>query len=1360
MRFSYPARGGLEFSLTWGYPTMHEEAEAQDEAGETVFSLARAQDHVAEVRAALAAAASPEEQLGILADLTDAASCLACEGDEAAGLAGECADNAIAGLARIRADFPAASEAGLVVLYLLAQASWLRHTGSDLDDEIGYLRDLRGLLPADDPDLCSVELDLAQALIERGQWHGLVADLGEVVTILTHVLGWMDQDDPGRAALLTTLAVYRATRYSGLNGPADDRDAALSHAEAGLTATGAAAETTAICHLVTAWMTLSRQLSSAYRSAWIDPGKIENARRGGPESAEILASLTETTIDIDDAETALSHLGQVRETGELDYDLREMVGMMACLATLNLIRAGRFTGDITELADELRRAALRRPPDDLFRGELLAMRAALIGADAEGGNDRPATGHASGPEAAHILQDATAHLPPRHLLRPALLDQLGRTFGRRAVAATAADDATAEAEQLVTTLERLPPDDPEYARILTVMAINVLQLPLSRRGAVPMARLSTRLEQAVAKLPADDPLKVVGEAMIWAIVFARGVTEHQPEQCQQATEGLIQIAENTPAGHPFRPFAYFGVASAFFDQATMTGELRLMERSRSYLNQGIALLEAVDPAPELEPGRALLFYLRALTELFALVHQPERADASQAVSDLRQAVDLIPPDHPLRPRIVADLDSVRVVQRGMASDDRTPNLDRAEREAAQRLLATAQDLRRDHPDFPLLAAQAAGALMMQGVADHDPKPVDQAIALLADACTVPGLIFRERPRLLDALGFGLLTRYDLTRQPRDLSNAIDRLEEARRAVEQETASPYAANVLRSLASAYRTRGDAGRGDVDRAGSVGLAALREHAGDVLLQDTDEHALSAARRMITDADEMTRWSLERGRGREAIDALELGRGTVLHAATAGAGLADILRDAGYGVLAAEWSQGPATSQAPDTEAGSDLRYRIMTAIEGSAAEARLLAPPQLEDIAAALQRRGIDALVYLLPRDHASPGMAITVYPSGVITPMPLPSLQTEHDGPARAYVRALQAVNQTSLAGKEAALARWRPALDDVCDWAWRTVIRPLLGAVPRRDGGLRRIVLVPTAELGLVPWHAARERAGDDYRYACQEAVFSYAASARQFVDTSRLEFRPWTQAPVLISDAAASSYATEIGISYLQTALYPRAAVYGRAYQRLTRGGATVVSGSDAATPDNVTDSLPHRGPGGEDSDGASMLHFGGHGQARPPVLSSAIQLDNRKGPETEAARAAPRTVAVREILQRARSRLPSASGGLVVLASCLTDVTGADYDEALTLATAFLSAGAAGVVAARWLVPEADTAVFMLMFHQLLNGQYPDPAAALRATQLWMLDPGRSVPADWPNSLRGHATEPALAGPEAWAGFTYQGR
>ena len=113
-----------------------------------------------------------------------------------------------------------------------------------------------------------------------------------------------------------------------------------------------------------------------------------------------------------------------------------------------------------------------------------------------------------------------------------------------------------------------------------------------------------------------------------------------------------------------------------------------------------------------------------------------------------------------------------------------------------------------------------------------------------------------------------------------------------------------------------------------------------------------------------------------------------------------------------------------------------------------------------------------------------------------------------------------------------------------------------------------------------MPWHAARERAGDDYRD--QLAVPGSGLQLRR-LGPSVCGYLPAAVGPVdagsgVISDAAASSYATEIGISYLQTALYPRAAVYGRAYQRLTRGGATVVSGlGDAATPDNVTDSLPH---------------------------------------------------------------------------------------------------------------------------------------------------------------------------------------
>ena len=111
-------------------------------------------------------------------------------------------------------------------------------------------------------------------------------------------------------------------------------------------------------------------------------------------------------------------------------------------------------------------------------------------------------------------------------------------------------------------------------------------------------------------------------------------------------------------------------------------------------------------------------------------------------------------------------------------------------------------------------------------------------------------------------------------------------------------------------------------------------------------------------------------------------------------------------------------------------------------------------------------------------------------------------------------------------------------------------------------------------------------------------------------------------------------------------------------------------------------------------------------------------------------------------------------------MLASCLSDVTEADYDEALTLATAFLAAGAAGVVAARWTVPDGVTALFMAMFHQYLNDGRSDPAHALRAAQLWMLDPAREVPAAWPKLAQAARRVPRTCQAPAWAGFTYQGR
>ena len=69
------------------------------------------------------------------------------------------------------------------------------------------------------------------------------------------------------------------------------------------------------------------------------------------------------------------------------------------------------------------------------------------------------------------------------------------------------------------------------------------------------------------------------------------------------------------------------------------------------------------------------------------------------------------------------------------------------------------------------------------------------------------------------------------------------------------------------------------------------------------------------------------------------------------------------------------------------------------------------------------------------------------------------------------------------------------------------------------------------------------------------------------------------------------------------------------------------------------------------------------------------------------------------------------------------------------------------------------------MLAFHQLLNAGARDPAAALRAAQLWMLDPDRGCrrmtgPSSAPRPPGPQPGGPDLTSIEAWAGFTYQGR
>jgi CHAT domain-containing protein len=106
-----------------------------------------------------------------------------------------------------------------------------------------------------------------------------------------------------------------------------------------------------------------------------------------------------------------------------------------------------------------------------------------------------------------------------------------------------------------------------------------------------------------------------------------------------------------------------------------------------------------------------------------------------------------------------------------------------------------------------------------------------------------------------------------------------------------------------------------------------------------------------------------------------------------------------------------------------------------------------------------------------------------------------------------------------------------------------------------------------------------------------------------------------------------------------------------------------------------------------------------------------------------------------------------------------CLSSVADTDQDEALTLASAFLAAGASGVIGALWPVADAPTALLLVMFHHYLKAGPHHPADALRAAQLWMLDPVRRSLGGLSAPLADEVADVALAEVPAWAGFAYQG-
>ncbi|MDX2910890.1 CHAT domain-containing protein [Streptomyces griseiscabiei] len=737
--------------------------------------------------------------------------------------------------------------------------------------------------------------------------------------------------------------------------------------------------------------------------------------------------------------------------------------------------------------------------------------------------------------------------------------------------------------------------------------------------------------------------------------------------------------------------------------------------------------------------------------------------ADNAVRAWAEAKRLLPEDHPAVPAVRTELAAQALRTAREAGDTE------AVRAAVDALVEAATACPPRSPHRPALHLRAAAALAEPGAAavSGGAAVLDRGVALLRDVVERgPHEFHGSRARCLYGLGSLLLARHPDTGRREDLEEALAVLREAREVLNASAGDPFAVALIRTLALAHRAFGPHDGEHRRESREAGRSALTAHGRAVLLQSGADHGLEAARAIAPDMLRLVRWCLADGLPEAAFEALELGRGLVLNAATTNVTVPDLLRGDGLTALAEEWARAAADGRGGGPgEVPDDLRRRVLDALAGSAAEKRLVSAPAPGLLGRTLRRLGTDALAYLVPGEDGAPGHAVIVTATGAVRSLRLPRLTSVSAGPVGAYDRALVEFQEAGrlkapephhplvmheLHRKRLLLREkeWRQALQRLCVWAGEAAMTPLLAAAEAWwPGRVPRIVLAPVGSLGIVPWHAAggpgsAAPSAPGTGYACERAVISYCASARQLIEVAARPAAVLGRGGVaVVVDPGGSP--TMHREAALVTALHPEVTVIGGL------GGAGDARGAGAVTlpsePGSLEPFLPGRGAAP-----TALLHVNCHADTGPTSNDSVLRLD------------ATHTVSVQDLLTGAAGRDPGMPGGTVLLANCTSDLTLSDHDEALTLATAFLGVGATAVVGSRWAVADdpRTTLLVLLVHHHMKRGT--PPRDALRAAQLWMLDPGRVLPPELAEfeALVGDGTSGPLDELEVWASFAHHGQ
>jgi CHAT domain-containing protein/tetratricopeptide (TPR) repeat protein len=457
---------------------------------------------------------------------------------------------------------------------------------------------------------------------------------------------------------------------------------------------------------------------------------------------------------------------------------------------------------------------------------------------------------------------------------------------------------------------------------------------------------------------------------------------------------------------------------------------------------------------------------------------------------------------------------------------------------------------------------------------------------------------------------------------------------------------------------------------------------------------------------------------GRLQDAISSLERGRAVVLgDALRRDRADLELVREAGRPDLAEKFEDAALAVRAAVSSArrSSELTsHNLAVAEEANAALAAALEAirelPDLGDFSRPGAWGTIAEATRTAPIAYASPG------PNGGIV-LSLSRAGTTAEPRTRYSVAwlpmlTLEAVRTHvtewlhSHEDREQDRQQWITSTRGLCEWAGEALVGPVLGAL----GGPERLTLVAGGLLGLVPMHAANWTSPQDgqIRSAIDVVELTLVPSAESRTASQRNAEQDLTGRTVIVEAANIT------GRSLLPGA-FEEAAVIAA-----IRPSAVTLS-KESAGIETVMEAVR----------GAQTIHFACHADSFPDKPSesrlvlangSALSLEELAGLDLTQCR-------------------------LTVLSACETGVIGTDMpDEVVSLASATLLAGAAGVVASLWAAGDLSTSLLMARMYEALEVSGTTPSHALRQAQLWLRDTTNQVKLDYVRSLMDSTGETIL--------------